>query len=94
MVNFSFVICRPNWDRIGKKIGDDYPKTDVGVFLCGPDAIGNQLRAMCKKMNPQPERSSKSIASRRASSSVDGKPQRDSKPLHRQRKFVFHKESF
>ena len=42
---------RPNWNRIGQSIGDSFPTSDVGVFLCGPNAIGKQLSAMTSKMN-------------------------------------------
>mmetsp|Transcript_23115 Transcript_23115/g.63365 ORF Transcript_23115/g.63365 Transcript_23115/m.63365 type:complete len:1215 (+) Transcript_23115:341-3985(+) len=72
---------RPSWDRIGKKLADDYPGTDVGVFLCGPDAIAHQLSAMCKKMNPKVER---------RASVTSTVPEVHKK----QGKFVFHKENF
>lgn len=76
---------RPNWSRIGKKIGDEYPDDDVGVFLCGPAAIGTQLAAMCKTMNPVAVDTRSSVADRRTSQlSVQKKP----------RKFVFHRENF
>jgi NADPH oxidase len=74
---------RPNWNRIGKQLSDDYPGTDVGVFLCGPEAIANQLSAMCKKMNPTTER---------RVSRTSTVPEAASKG--KQRRFVFHKENF
>jgi len=76
---------RPNWSRIGKKIGDEYPDDDVGVFLCGPAAIGTQLAAMCKTMNPVAVDTRSSVADRRTSRlDVHKRP----------RKFVFHRENF
>lgn len=74
---------RPNWMRIGKSLSDAYPGTDVGVFLCGPDAIANQLSAMCKKMNPTTER--------KAGRTMTA-PESPTKV--KQRRFVFHKENF
>jgi len=43
---------RPDWNRIGKSLRGTYPEADIGVFLCGPAAIGHQLSAMCAKFNP------------------------------------------
>ena len=43
---------RPDWNRIGRELRNDYPDSDVGVFLCGPNAIGQQLVGMCNKYNP------------------------------------------
>lgn len=74
---------RPDWNRIGKQLSDDFPGTDVGVFLCGPDAIANQLSAMCKKMNPTAERNAS-----RSMTVPEGVGK------GKQRRFVFHKENF
>jgi len=43
---------RPDWNRIGGALRKSFPESDVGVFLCGPNAIGQQLVSMCKKFNP------------------------------------------
>jgi len=43
---------RPDWNRIGGALRKEYPDSDVGVFLCGPNAIGVQLANMCNKYNP------------------------------------------
>jgi len=43
---------KPDWNRIGKETRKSFPESDVGVFLCGPNAIGQQLAAMCNKFNP------------------------------------------
>eukprot|EP00967_Tisochrysis_lutea_P104930 scaffold159592_cov32-Tisochrysis_lutea.AAC.4 len=69
---------RPDWNRIGRRIGEEFPEDDIGVFLCGPISIAHQLSAMCKKMNPPPA----SVRNQRVS---------DAK---RQRKFIFYKENF
>ena len=69
---------RPDWNRIGKKIGDEFPDDDIGVFLCGPATIGHQLSAMCKKLNPPPA----SIRNQRVSD------------MKHQRRFMFFKENF
>ena len=34
---------RPDWNRIGKGLSEAYPNSEIGVFLCGPAAIGKQL---------------------------------------------------
>ena len=46
---------RPNWSRI---FGDTRKKNigkEIGVFLCGPPAIGAALRKCCKKFSDPPE---------------------------------------
>ena len=43
---------RPDWNRVGRSLRKEYPASDVGVFVCGPAAISQQLRAMCDKYNP------------------------------------------
>jgi len=43
---------KPDWNRIGKTTRSQFPESDVGVFLCGPNAIGTQLANMCNKFNP------------------------------------------
>ena len=48
---------KPDWRRIGRDIREAHPTKDVGVFLCGPNAIGDQLRAMCDSPTPSPMRS-------------------------------------
>jgi NADPH oxidase len=45
---------RPDWNRIGRRIGEEHPDDDIGVFLCGPAAMARELSAMCKKLNPPP----------------------------------------
>ena len=44
---------KPDWRRIGKEMREAHPDKDVGVFLCGPNAIGDQLVAMCEQYNPK-----------------------------------------
>lgn len=58
---------RPEWNRIGKKMREDFPEDDIGVFLCGPIAIANQLSAMCKKLNPPRASVKTSVKNQRAS---------------------------
>ena len=70
---------RPDWNRVGRRIGEEFPEDDIGVFLCGPMAIAHQLSTMCKKMNGTP---SKVRNPRRMS---------DAK---RPRQFTFFKENF
>jgi len=44
---------KPDWRRIGKEMRQQFPQEDIGVFLCGPSAIGDQLKAMCDSLNPK-----------------------------------------
>ena len=46
---------KPAWSRIGKELRAAHPEKDIGVFLCGPNAIGDQLVAMCEANNPKPD---------------------------------------
>ena len=69
---------KPDWNRIGKELRGTYKDSDVGVFLCGPAAIGNQLKKMCDKYNPTKEQIKLDKA----------------KGKKRQPRFVFHSESF
>jgi len=46
---------KPDWRRIGKEMRQKFPDHDVGVFLCGPNAIGEQLKSMCDSLNPKKE---------------------------------------
>uniref|UniRef100_A0A4W3IT56 NADPH oxidase 2 n=1 Tax=Callorhinchus milii TaxID=7868 RepID=A0A4W3IT56_CALMI len=38
---------RPNWDHEFKDIATNYPNSNVGVFLCGPQALAKTLNKMC-----------------------------------------------
>ncbi|KAJ3110173.1 hypothetical protein HK100_003133 [Physocladia obscura] len=38
---------RPNFDLIFKEFGVVHPKTDVGVFFCGPKPLGDGLHKAC-----------------------------------------------
>ena len=53
---------RPDWNRIGKELHQAYPAAQVGVFLCGPAAIGKQLSAMCDKFNAERGKASRRAA--------------------------------
>ena len=46
---------KPSWSRIAKEMRGAHPDKDIGVFLCGPNAIGEQLVAMCEANNPKPD---------------------------------------
>ena len=46
---------KPDWKRIGKEVRAAHPTKDVGVFLCGPNALGDQLVHMCDTYNPKPD---------------------------------------
>lgn len=37
---------RPDWNDIFKEISHDNPRTDVGVFFCGPPALSHTLHTM------------------------------------------------
>jgi ferredoxin-NADP reductase len=39
---------RPNWHRIFKDVAIQFPTHDIGVFLCGPRAIGHELKKACR----------------------------------------------
>ena len=54
---------RPRWARIFKEVKKDVVERNltgsdknVGVFLCGPPAIGHQLNATCRAFNPHVKR--------------------------------------
>mmetsp|Transcript_25026 Transcript_25026/g.78952 ORF Transcript_25026/g.78952 Transcript_25026/m.78952 type:complete len:108 (+) Transcript_25026:1082-1405(+) len=57
---------RPDWNRIGKRIGDEHPDDDIGVFLCGPGAMAKELSAMCKKLNLPPSKAGSQEADSRS----------------------------
>ena len=78
---FNQFAGKPDWNRIGKELRTDFPDTDVGVFLCGPNAIGDQLKAMCAKLNPQAKYNAGVRASKEESSNAGPR-------------FYFHKETF
>ncbi|KAJ3329040.1 hypothetical protein HDU76_008760 [Blyttiomyces sp. JEL0837] len=40
---------RPNLDAIFKKMNEDHPNIDIGVFFCGPKPLGKNLHKMCNK---------------------------------------------
>lgn len=44
---------RPNWRRIFSEIATSHPKTNVGVFLCGPGA--KDIQAQCKQSSKSGE---------------------------------------
>ena len=46
---------RPSWGRIFKEKKEQHPATTVGVFLCGPPAIGHQLDANSRKYSDNPK---------------------------------------
>ncbi|XP_032235205.2 cytochrome b-245 heavy chain isoform X1 [Nematostella vectensis] len=37
---------RPEWNKIFNDIGKKHPKTDIGVFFCGPKALSHTLHKM------------------------------------------------
>ena len=39
---------RPNWNRIFKETAQRHKGSEIGVFLCGPEAIAQQLEVACK----------------------------------------------
>tara|TARA_B110000971_G_C19586061_1_gene309602 strand:+ start:168 stop:434 length:267 start_codon:yes stop_codon:yes gene_type:complete len=45
---------RPNWRRIFAEKKKSHPSTKIGVFLCGPPAIGAQLEANSRKFSDPP----------------------------------------
>jgi len=46
---------RPNWKRIFGEKKKNHPNTNIGVFLCGPPAIGAQLDANSRKFSDPPQ---------------------------------------
>lgn len=42
---------RPNWSRIFPKLAKDYPGESVGVFLCGPSALREDIHIGTQKGN-------------------------------------------
>ncbi|XP_062982572.1 cytochrome b-245 heavy chain [Elgaria multicarinata webbii] len=38
---------RPNWENEFKTISSQHPSSRIGVFLCGPEALGDTLNKMC-----------------------------------------------
>lgn len=39
---------RPNWNRIFKKIKQEKAGQEIGVFLCGPPPVAQELGKACK----------------------------------------------
>ena len=54
--NWNQFAGKPDFRRVGKETRAAFPDDDVGVFLCGPSAIGEQLKGMCAQHNLQPDR--------------------------------------
>jgi len=48
---FRHFYGRPSWGKLLPKMADQYPGDDVGVFLCGPGPIREDLRKNCRKAN-------------------------------------------
>jgi len=46
---FGQFFGRPNWTRIFPKLAADHPEENIGVFLCGPAAIREQLQHGVRK---------------------------------------------
>jgi len=42
---------RPNWRRIFKQMQQQYPKEEVGVFLCGPPQVADELADSCRSFS-------------------------------------------
>ncbi|XP_065056844.1 cytochrome b-245 heavy chain-like [Rhopilema esculentum] len=42
---------RPNWAQIFKGIADNHPRTDIGVFFCGPAVLSHTLHKMSNMHN-------------------------------------------
>ncbi|KAJ2746464.1 hypothetical protein GGI20_001307 [Coemansia sp. BCRC 34301] len=42
---------RPNFDKVLEDIGTRNPETDIGVFVCGPKAMSQDLRGIKQKWN-------------------------------------------
>jgi len=40
---------RPNLDRVFEAVKDRHPRTDVGVFFCGPKVLGHALHLACSR---------------------------------------------
>ncbi|BGP45394.1 hypothetical protein JCM10450v2_001212 [Rhodotorula kratochvilovae] len=40
---------RPNWDRIFASLAEQHPRTTVGTFFCGPEALSSALHQACIK---------------------------------------------
>ena len=38
---------RPNWDMVFRSIREIHGPGEVGVFVCGPKALGSQLHVKC-----------------------------------------------
>ena len=51
--NWNQFAGKPDFRRIGKEVRAAHPDKDVGVFLCGPNAIAEQLRGMVDGQNPR-----------------------------------------
>ncbi|EOD16966.1 hypothetical protein EMIHUDRAFT_459074 [Emiliania huxleyi CCMP1516] len=77
---------KPDWGRVGRALGESFPASDVGVFVCGPSALSNQLSAMCRTLTPPRRRERRNYGAAADEKSVYAEP--------RKGKFVFHKEHF
>lgn len=45
----SVIFGRPDWDHVFRDITKRYPRSDVGVFYCGPKALGSSLHIKCNE---------------------------------------------
>lgn len=46
---FNQFAGRPNWNRIFKAVATEFKGQKVGVFFCGPNAMGSALSSACRK---------------------------------------------
>lgn len=49
MESYNQFTGKPNWNRIMKEKSVKHAGDEVGVFLCGPDAIAMELQGACKR---------------------------------------------
>ena len=45
----SVIFGRPDWNRVFLDVKKQNPRSDVGVFYCGPKALGSSLHIKCNE---------------------------------------------
>ncbi|KAI3646883.1 hypothetical protein MP228_007104 [Amoeboaphelidium protococcarum] len=75
---------KPNWNRIFKEKAQQHAGEDVGVFLCGPNAIAKELAVACKKNSVK----------RPKSTLPPSDPKQKMPDISNGTLFKFHKENF
>merc|ERR1719461_552018 len=47
MGHITYHRCRPDWDSVFQELQKEHPKDEIGIMMCGPRAIANDLKVKC-----------------------------------------------